>query len=187
MAGTYTAVELDVQVSGEKADLLVLLADQRALLRLTAQGITEEQARRTTTVSALTLGGLVKHVAIGERETAEQIVARDEDSEVDLTALGAAHELGAEETLAGWLAEYERAALLFDQTIAAVVSLDEMIPQPTAPWAPQREWWSVRRMVAHRLRETAHHCGHADIIREALDGQSTMAVIAADVEWPDQG
>jgi len=186
MAGTCTAVELEVQVSGEKADLLVLLADQRELLRVTARGITEQQARQASTVSTLTLGGLVKHVAHGERETAEQILARDENSEVDLTALGTAYELAAEETLSGWLEEYERAALFLDQTVAAVESLDELIPQPTAPWAPERQWWSVRRMVAHRLRETAHHCGHADIIREALDGQSTMAVISADVEWPEQ-
>ena len=62
MAGTYTAAEVSVDVTGEKADLLVLLADQRALFRVTLQGITEAQARQQTTVSTLTLGGLLKHL-----------------------------------------------------------------------------------------------------------------------------
>lgn len=69
--------------------------------------------------------------------------------------------------------------------IAEVESLDDLIPQPTAPWQPEREWWSVRKMALHLLRETAHHCGHADIIREALDGQSTMSAISGDMDWGD--
>lgn len=186
MAGTYTTAEPRADVTGEKADLLLLLADQRELLKITVQGITEEQARQQTTVSALTLGGLLKHVASGERETAEMLVERDENSETDLTALGDAYTIGDTETVAEWLAEYDRAATFFDQTVAAAPDLDELVPQPTAPWAPERQWWSVRRIVLHQLRETAHHCGHADIIREALDGQSTMEAIAGDVEWPEE-
>lgn len=184
MAGTYTAAKLSVDVTGEKADLLLLLEDQRELLKITVRGITEEQARQQTTVSTLTLGGLIKHVATGERGTANELIARDENAEFDLTALGEAYELGADETLQAWLAEYDAAAAFFDQTVAYVASLDELVPQPTAPWAPERQWWSVRRIVAHRLRETAQHCGHADILREALDGQSTMTAISGDFEWP---
>lgn len=185
MAGTYTDVALKVDVTGEKADLLLLLADQRALFKVTVQGLTEEQARQQTTVSTLTLGGLLKHLATGEQGTAQELVERDENSETDLTALGNAYELGPDESFGEWLAEYDRAAAHFDEVIAGAESLDELIPQPTAPWAPERQWWSVRRIVLHRLRETAHHCGHADIIREVLDGQSTMAVISSDVEWPE--
>lgn len=186
MAGTYTAVELSVDVTGEKEDLLLLLADQRALFKVTLQGLTEEQSRQQTTVSTLTLGGLLKHLATGERATAKMLVARDENSEMDLTALADAYDLGDGESLAEWLAEYDRAAALFDQTIAGVQSMDELIPQPTAPWAPDRVWWTVRRVALHLMRETAHHCGHADIIREALDGQSTMAAISGDFDWPEE-
>lgn len=186
MAGTYTTVELSVDVKGEKADLLLLLADQRGLFKVTMKGISKEQARQRTTVSSLTLGGLLKHIATGERATADELIERDENAKIDLSALDEAYELGEEETPQQWLAEYDRAAAFFDQTIADVHSLDELIPQATAPWAPDRQWWSVRRIVLHRLRETAHHCGHADIIREALDGQSTMAVISGDIKWPEE-
>ncbi|NED59838.1 DUF664 domain-containing protein, partial [Streptomyces sp. SID10244] len=81
------------------------------------------------------------------------------------------------ETLAGWLDEYDRAAAELDEYVAEVGGLDELIPQPTAPWQPEREWWTIRKMMLHKLRETAHHSGHADIIREALDGQSTMGAL----------
>ena len=50
-------------LSGERADLVADLAKHRGLLRKTVQGITEEQARQRTTVSELSLGGLIKHVA----------------------------------------------------------------------------------------------------------------------------
>src|ERR1700736_904655 len=54
-------------ISGERADLLALLAKARHFLRFTTRDITDEQARQRTTVSELTLGGLVKHVTAVER------------------------------------------------------------------------------------------------------------------------
>ncbi|GAB19774.1 hypothetical protein GOEFS_095_00090 [Gordonia effusa NBRC 100432] len=183
MAGTYTAVELNPDLSVEKQDLLLLLADQRALLKITVRGLTDEQARQRTTVSELTLGGLLKHVASGEADTAAEIVARDETAVFDPAVGADSYEFGVDDTVEQWIAEYDRAAAQFDEVIAGVGSLDELIPMPTAPWQPEREWWSVRRLVAHRLRETAQHCGHADIIREALDGQTTMAAISEGMDW----
>ncbi|GAC69250.1 DinB family protein [Gordonia soli] len=185
MAGTYTPVALTVSVTGEKEDLLTLLADQRALLRITARGLTDEQARQKTTVSDLNIGGLIKHLASGFRATAQTIVDRGENAEFDMAAVADAYALRDDETIDGWLDEYDRAAEAFDQVIADVASLDDLIPQPTAPWQPEREWWTVRKMTLHLLRETAHHSGHADIIREALDGQSTMAAISEGQSWAD--
>ncbi len=60
--GLYTAVTVP-DVTGEKRELLTILTDQRNLFRITVRNLTEEQARQRTTVSALTLGGLVKHLA----------------------------------------------------------------------------------------------------------------------------
>jgi hypothetical protein len=185
MAGTYTSVTLSVPVTGEKADILTLLADQRALLKVTARGLTDDQSRTRSTVSGLTIGGLIKHLAHGEREDAATIRERDESAEFDLDAAVDAYAFSEGETLADWLDEYDRAAADYDRVIAEVESLDDLIPQPTAPWQPEREWWSVRKMAVHLLRETAHHCGHADIIREALDGQSTMAAISGDMDRGD--
>ena len=45
---------------------------------------------------------------------------------------------------------------------------------PSAPWFPPSERWSARRALLHIIAETAQHSGHADIIRESLDGQKTM-------------
>jgi hypothetical protein len=187
MAGTYTSVTLTVPVTGEKADILTLLADQRALLKVTARGLSEAQARERSTVSDLTIGGLIKHLAQGERGHAQTIRERDENAEFDMSEVAGAYSLGDNETLDQWLDEYDRAATDYDRVIAEVESLDELIPQPTAPWQPEREWWTVRKMALHLLRETAHHCGHADIIREALDGQSTMAAISEGSEWLENG
>ena len=183
--GLYTAVTVP-DVTGEKLELLTILADQRNLFRVTVRNLTEEQARRRTTVSELTLGGLVKHLASGDRSTAKVITERDEDAEVDMVALAHNYELLPDETLADWLTEFDAATEAFDQVIVLVDSLDEAIPQPTAPWAPEREWSTVRTMVLNKIREYAHHNGHADIIREALDGQTTIAAISEGQEWADQ-
>ena len=64
-----------VTMTGERADLLESLRRHRDFLRFTVRDITDEQARQRTTVSELTLGGLIKHVAATERTWAEFIVA----------------------------------------------------------------------------------------------------------------
>ena len=183
--GLYTAVTI-TDVTGEKRELLTILTDQRNLFRVTVRNLTEEQARARTTVSELTLGGLVKHLATGDRGTSKVITERDENAALDMAKLAHNYELLPEETLDGWLTELDAAAEAFDAVIVSVDSLDELIPQPTAPWAPEREWSTVRTMLLNKIREYAHHSGHADIIREALDGQTTMAAISEGQAWADQ-
>ena len=78
-----------------------------------------------------------------------------------------------DETLAGALAEYERVAAATDELVATL-DLDAAYPLPTAPWFPPGATRSVRRAIVHIVAETAQHSGHADIIREAIDGQKTM-------------
>jgi hypothetical protein len=53
-------------------------------------------------------------------------------------------------------------------------SLDDSHPLPEAPWFEPGARWSARRVILHILAETAQHAGHADIIRESLDGAKTM-------------
>lgn len=52
--------------------------------------------------------------------------------------------------------------------------LDMSQPLPEAPWFEAGARWSARRVLPHVLAETAQHAGHADIIRESLDGAKTM-------------
>jgi hypothetical protein len=78
------------------------------------------------------------------------------------------------ETLAGLLAGYERAAQRTDELVGSVPSLDHSHPLPEAPWFESGACWSARRVILHILAETAQHAGHADIIRESIDGAKTM-------------
>ncbi|ATD68985.1 DinB family protein [Gordonia amicalis] len=182
---TYTTAELSVDVTGEKRELLTLLQDQRNLLKIAARNLSDEQARKQSTVSTLTIGALIKHLAHGEENAADVITERDENAEFDMSRATTEYELTEGETLAGWLEAYDRNAARLDRVIADAESLDELIPQPTAPWAPEREWSTIRTMILHLLRETSHHCGHADIIRDALDGQTTMGAISEGQDWAD--
>ncbi|MFW0793400.1 DUF664 domain-containing protein [Gordonia sp. CPCC 205515] len=177
MAGTYTPVTLTVEVTSEREDILTLLNDQRAMFLVPMRGLTEEQARLKTTVSDLTLGGLLKHVTLVTQNIADEIHKRDENATVDLESLGDAYVLTDDETVDQWLTAYAEAGAAIERLVAEADSLDDLIPQATAPWAPERQWWPIRKMILHLLREIAHHSGHADILREALDGQTTMAAL----------
>ena len=53
-------------------------------------------------------------------------------------------------------------------------SLDASQPLPEAPWFERGARWSARRVLVHLVAETAQHAGHADIIREAIDGAKSM-------------
>ncbi|GGP92809.1 DinB family protein [Streptomyces roseolilacinus] len=167
--------------TGERADLLQTLGMHRNFLRFTTQGLTDEQAGRRTTVSALCLGGLVKHVAEMERLWVDFILEGPSAmpdfnamTEADQAARADEFRLLPGETLAGVLAEYEAVARRTDELVAALPSLDMDHPLPEAPWFEPGLRWSARRALLHVIAETAQHAGHADIIRESLDGAKTM-------------
>lgn len=111
---------------GERADLLAELAAARSALTQPTHGLTDPQAGTRPTVSALCLGGLIKHVAA-------------------------------------------RSAKI----ITATPDLSATHPLPEAPWHEPGAVWSVRRVLLHLIAETAQHAGHADLLRETLDGQTS--------------
>jgi hypothetical protein len=167
-------------VTGERADILAQLAFARHFLRNTAQGISDDDARRRTTVSELTLGGLIKHVAITERSWVDfaldgpsAMPSMEEMTEADMQRWQDGHRLLETETLAGVLADYEEVARRTDELVATI-DLDLSHPLPEAPWFTPGEVRSARRVFLHLVSETSQHAGHADIIREALDGQKSM-------------
>ena len=173
--------------TGERADLVQALGRHRDLLRFAVRDLTEEQARQRTTVSELTLGGLVKHVADTEAQWATFMVegsgsAPDfdwasidwENPPAELAAYADSHRLRDDETLDGQLARYAEIARHTDDLVMRL-DLDTAHDLPKAPWFEPGARWSVRRAVLHTLAETSQHAGHADIIRESLDGQQTMA------------
>lgn len=78
------------------------------------------------------------------------------------------------ETLAALLAEYAAGAERTAELVRTLPSLDESHPLPAAPWFPPGGRRTVRRVLLHIATETAQHAGHADIIRETIDGAKSM-------------
>ncbi|MEU0316003.1 DinB family protein [Nocardioides sp. NPDC006273] len=174
-AATATATATDT-LSRERTDLLETLADHRGFLRYTVRDLTDEQARLTPTTSVLSLGGLIKHVAAIERGWADFIVRGTVAQELTpekYAEFAADFVLAEDETLTGVLEAYEEIAAATDELVRTV-DLDADHPLPEAPWFEAGARWSNRRALTHILAETTQHAGHADIIRETIDGQKTM-------------
>jgi hypothetical protein len=160
----------------ERADLLESLRRHRGFLRHTVRGLTDEQATRRPTVSALDLAGLMKHVAFVEAGWAlfaeGGAEAMDRDRGPD--AWSRHWHLEPGETLADVLAGYEEIARHTDELVATLPDLDADHPLPQAPWFEPGARWSARRVFLHIIAETSQHAGHADLLRESIDGQKTM-------------
>ena len=159
--------------TGERADLLQTLDKHRGFLRFTVRDLTDEQAAQRPTVSQLSLGGLIKHVATTERAWMRFAVGGAEAMESEPADWENGHRMVDGETLAGLLDEYERVAKDTNELVATL-DLDVSHPLPVAPWFEQGARWSVRRVLLHIVAETSQHAGHADILRESIDGAKTM-------------
>ncbi|MEQ8144184.1 DinB family protein [Streptomyces sp. OP7] len=168
-------------VTGEHADLLETLAKHRDFLRFTTRGLTDEQAGMRTTKSELCLGGLIKHVTAGERSWVDFILEGPSAmpdftamTEEDFARRADSFRMLPGETLAGVLDAYAEVARRTEEVVAGLPDLNASWPLPKAPWFEGEAEWSARRVLLHILAETAQHAGHADVLREALDGSKTM-------------
>ncbi len=183
---TTTQTQPMTDLAAERADLLETLQKHRGLFRFTVQRLTDEQARTRSTISELTLGGLVKHVTQVEQTWARFLTdgpAEQPDldwANVDwsnpppeVAAYADGFRMLEGETLTGLLEQYDAVAAATDSLVGSV-DLDARQPLPKAPWFTPGSTWSARRVFVHIVAETAQHAGHADIIREAIDGQKSM-------------
>ncbi|GGT39114.1 DinB family protein [Streptomyces chromofuscus] len=189
-ATTEPASPLD----SERAELLAALATARAALIRTTRDLGDEQAGERPTVSALCLGGLIKHVAAVEEAWMRFAVDGPSAMSFDLPegvtwgdiAAGTAREIpqwmvdhqnGFDmlpgETLAGAIQRYEQVATETEKVLASVPDLSATHPLPQAPWHEPGAVRSVRGVLLHLIAETSQHAGHADILREALDGKTS--------------
>ncbi|MEU9787651.1 DinB family protein [Streptomyces phaeochromogenes] len=178
----------------ERADLIAALATARAALTNTVRGLSDEQAGERPTASALCLGGLIKHVASIEEGWLRFVVDGPSALRHDLPdgvtwadiAAGTAREFPQwmidhqndflmlpGETLAGVVERYEQVAAHSEKIIVSLPDLSVTHPLPEAPWHEPGAVRSVRRVLTHVIAETAQHAGHADILRETLDGQKS--------------
>jgi hypothetical protein len=173
-----SATGINTVTDMERNDLCGALRQHRGLLLRTVNGMDESQARMTPTASQLCLGGIVKHTSLMEegwvRFIQEGAGSQGPPDQAAYEAHAAGFRMTDEETLASLIAHYEEVAGRTDQLVVSLPSLDLSHPLPEAPWFEPGAHWSARRALLHIVAETAQHAGHADIIRETIDGAKSM-------------
>ncbi len=154
-------------------------------------GLTDEQARSTPTHSALSIGGLIKHATGMQRTWMARVAAAPGAPPKDprpfeeiARDFADQHVMRPDETLTGLLAAFE-AQNTESLRLVETTDLDAKVPVPEdIPWFPKGiEAWSVRWVILHVLNELARHAGHADIIRETIDGATMYELIAGLENW----
>ena len=172
--------------------MLTFVRQQHQVLRIAAHGLTDEQARATPSASALSVGALLKHVTTMEDTWMQRAACAPEPWPHDLLPLEerrAAYvddfTMTGQDTLAGLLERYDDRCRSTEEAIATL-DLDAAVPVPPAPWfPPDAPAWSVRWVLLHLVEEIARHAGHADIVRESVDGATAFPLMAAVEGWPE--
>ena len=179
--------------SDERQTLLEFLRFNQNAFFAVAYGLTDEQARSTPAASALSIGGLIKHAAGVQKGWADRAASapdfppRDTRPMEEIMADYAdEHTMRDDETLDEL---HDKLRRQNDDTLRvfAEADLDTPVPVPhEVPWFPQDvDHWSVRWVALHLIEELTRHAGHADIIRETIDGATMYELMAANEEWPE--
>ncbi|MCX4745455.1 DinB family protein [Kitasatospora sp. NBC_01287] len=160
-------------VADERTALLAFLAQQRAALAHAVLGLTEEQAWSVPSASELSLAGLLKHGAVTERRwVVAALAGRPLPGLWPMTDPGADLTRAPGETVPALLAAYRRAAEETERIIAELPDLG------VACANEQAAQWSARWVLLHLIEETARHAGHADVIRQSIDGAHAVELLA---------
>jgi uncharacterized damage-inducible protein DinB len=171
-----TIERTDPPLAADEASMLVAFLDyHRDTLRMKADGLTADQLRQTLPPSTLTLGGLLKHVALNEaswfgrvlhgRPMGEPWDSADWDGDPDWE-LHSARDDSPEELRRLMDDAVERARRDIDEALA-VGGLDQLSVTPSRHGGGH---FTLRWILLHMIEEYARHNGHADLIRESLDG-----------------
>jgi uncharacterized damage-inducible protein DinB len=145
-------------VAAEKDTLVAFLRYLRTAVDRKLDGLSEEEARRRLVLSRTTLLGIVKHLACVEVYWSQRRLAN-----ADIDMQGDGFDLDAGDTVESVRQRYAEAAQRTDGLVARCADLDQ-------PLARGRRGLTVRWMLTHLVEETARHAGHADILRELVDG-----------------
>lgn len=153
---------------GEKEVLAGFLDHYRATIFEICRGLSDDDLRRAVVPSGTSLLGIVKHLAYVERGWFQENVANepfdypfdpDDDPDADFR-------IEPDET-SEEIFELYRSACERSRRALAEASLDDPVENPR-----RSRDYNVRWVVVHMIEETARHAGHADIIREQLDGRT---------------
>ena len=155
----------DPPFTGDEREMLIgFLNWQRDTLICKLDGLSDDQLQRRQEPSTLTLLTMVKHLADVERSWMhEQFLGEATPDEDDVAKQAWRIEPG--ETAASIIADYRAAGA----DVEAIIRAHDLSTPARAPHSGGREVW-LRWIVLHLIEETARHAGHADLIREAIDG-----------------
>ncbi|MGI5374928.1 DinB family protein [Streptomyces sp. CA-251387] len=153
-----------VSPDGELATLQDFLTNYRMTLRMKCEGLDPEQlSRRSVPPSTMSLLGLIRHLAETERDWRNWITEGDPLPKLygdpDGDFLGAVAEQAVVDAA---YADLEREQAATDAALAEHPDLGERLG---------KEGFAVRELLVHRIEEYARHCGHADLLRECVDGR----------------
>ncbi len=145
---------------GELDTTLAFLTFARESVLIKTEGLDDEQLRRVLVETGTTLLGLVRHLTVAERYWFEHHLAGGPDEEWDF-GMDVPAEVGSAEVLDAYRAAIRRS----DEIVRGIGD-----PQARCARDIEGTHLSLRWLLAHMLTETTRHAGHADIIREQLDG-----------------
>ena len=179
--------------TGERQTLIEFLRFNQDAFSAVCYGLTDEQARSKPSVSALSIGGLIKHATGVQRSWVDRVKAAPDAPPADprpfediVADYADQYVMRDDETLEDLLARLREQNA---ETLQALgeVDLDTPVPVPQhVPWFPKDVAnWSVRWVAMHLLEELSRHAGHADIIRESIDGATMYELMAGWEGWPE--
>jgi Protein of unknown function (DUF664) len=177
----------------ERQTLIEFLRFNQNAFFAVAYGLTDDQARSTPTVSALSIGGLVKHATGVQQSWMARVTAApdspprdDRPFEEQAADYQDQYVMRDDETL-DELLERLRAQNEDTLRIFGEADLDCGVPVPhDVPWFPQDlDFWNVRWVAMHLVEELTRHAGHCDIIRESIDGATMYELMAGIEGWPE--
>lgn len=168
---------VDAETTGdERGALLGYLDAQRGAMHRALHGLTPEQAASAPSASGLSLVGLLKHVAEVEQGWLRDARGLPHAVHRDETNWDGCFRLEGAETVESVFAYYDGVARETEELVRAVPSLDDTFDLPPAPWNP-KEARSWRWMLLNLIGEVARHAGHADIVRETIDGRTAFELV----------
>lgn len=170
-------------VHTESEEFALYLAEQLAGLRAAAYGLSEEQARATPCRSGLSVGGLIVHamyVMNGRLDRDSHGSRGGELTKDGVQAFFSSFSLAEDDTLSAALQRFDQMSLAYLSSVRAASPASEVV-EPSAPWdGIMHETPTTERFyLLHHVEELARHAGHADIIREQLDGADAASLKAA--------
>ncbi len=165
----------------EATSLANYVDQQLTAIRAAVHGLTEEQARQTPCRSTLSVGGLIKHVTQGMEGTTRNLaegMSTAPLSQDDYLRYQSGFVVADDETMADVLAAFDAARTAYLAAIAGSDPGAESVAPP-APWQGIHDARPIltRYYLMHQVEEMARHAGHADIIREQIDGMAVPALV----------